>query len=133
MRLRLKEDPKEWRKAALLGAAGLMVLSTMLRWRRILPTTAWLAALAVLAVVMACAWLRPAWFRGYYRFATRLGFGLTQVLGHVVLAALFVLVVTPLGWLVRRLGKDPLQIKPQRDARTFWQPAKPSTPLERLF
>jgi hypothetical protein len=133
MRLRLKEEPKEWRKAAWLAAGGLAVLSTVLRWRRILPTRAWLAALGVLAVVMACAWLRPAWFRGYYRFSMRLGFGLTQVLGRIVLAALFVVVVTPLGWLVRLLGKDPLQIKPPRDARTFWQPAKPSTPLERLF
>jgi hypothetical protein len=133
MRLRLKEDPKEWRKAALLGAAGLVVLSTVLRWRRILPTACWLAAIAVLLFVMACAWLRPGWFRGYYRFSSRLGFGFAQLLGRIVLAILFLLVVTPLGWAMRLMGKDLLQLKPQRNARTFWHPAKKATPLDRLF
>jgi len=133
MRLRLKEEPKEWRKAAWLGAGGLTVLSTVLRWRRVLPSPAWLALLAALAIVATCAGLRPGWFRAYYRITARVGFALTQVIGHVLLATLFVLVVTPLGWMIRRLGKDPLQLKPQRDARTFWQPARPSTPLERLF
>ncbi|HWF19166.1 MAG TPA: hypothetical protein VG754_07860 [Verrucomicrobiae bacterium] len=133
MRLKLKEDPKEWRKAAWLGALGFAGMTTVLRWRHILPTRGWMAALIGLALLSVFAWLRPGWFRGYYRFTSRVGFGITQLLGRIVLAALFVLVVTPFGLVLRLLGKDLLQLKPQRDAKTFWHPAKKSSPLDRMF
>ena len=65
MKLKLKEDPKEWRKAALFGSLGLAGLSTLLRWRRILPVNGWVIALAILAFVALAACLCPRWFRGY--------------------------------------------------------------------
>ncbi len=133
MRLKLKEDPKEWRKAALLGTAGLAVLSTILRWRGMFSTTCWLLVFAALALAAVCAWLRPRSFRGYYRFGNRLTFAFVQTLGFAVLAAVFVLVLTPLGFITRLIGKDPLQLHPQRDAQTFWQSAKKNAPLDRLF
>jgi hypothetical protein len=133
MRLQFKEEPKEWRKAAWLGALGLALLSTILRWRRVLPAAVWAAVLAVLGLTALCAWLRPGWFRGYYRFSNRLAFYLTKVLGCLVLALLFLLVVTPLGVILRLMGKDLLQTKGWRTAPSAWQRAGESTPLERLF
>lgn len=133
MKLKLKENPKEWRKAVWLSGLGLALLSSALRWRRLLPVSGWTVALAVVAVVMLCAWLRPSWFRGYYRFSSRLGYLISQLLAAVVLALLFVLVVTPLGLVLRLLGKDFLHLKTRRDAPTCWHPANESTPLDRLF
>jgi hypothetical protein len=133
MRLQFKEEPKEWRKAAWLGALGLALLCTVLHWRRALPASAWASALAVLGVVALCAWLWPRWFRGYYRLAARLSFWTTRVLGCVVLAFLFLLVVTPLGLVLRWMGKDLLQIRVRRGASTAWHKAGESTPLDRLF
>jgi len=133
MRLILKEDPKEWRKATLLGALGLAVLATVLRWRHILPVAAWAMSLAVLAGVMLCGVLQPRWFRGYYRFSVRLGFYLSRWIGYTVLAVVFVLVLTPLGWALRLAGKDLLQLKLPRKAVTYWHPAGESSPLDRLF
>ena len=133
MKLKFKEDPKEWRKSALLGALALAVLGTLLRWRHILPVAGWVTALAVLAGVMLCAGLRPRWFRGYYRFSLRLGFYASRWIGCAVLAVLFLLVLTPLGWVLRLTGKDLLQLKPPRDAATYWHPTGESSPLDRLF
>ncbi len=133
MKLRLKENPKEWRKAALLSALGLAVLATVLRWRHVLPVKAWGAALAVLAGVALCAVLWPRWFWGYYRFSTRLGFYLSQGIGYAVLAVLFLLVLTPLGWALRLMGKDFLQLKQRRNSATYWHPTGESSPLDRLF
>jgi hypothetical protein len=133
MKMKLKENPKEWRKAAWFGALGMGVLSTVFRWRHVLPATGWKVVLASLAVVVVCAWRCPRWFRGYYRVSSRLAFFLTRWIGYAVLSLLFILVVTPLGWLLRLLGKDLLQIKGQREAATCWQPAKESTSLDRLF
>jgi hypothetical protein len=133
MKLNLKEDPKEWRKSALMTALGLAILSAVLRWRHILPVNTWYAVLGVLAVVAVCACLQPCWFRGHYRFSTRLGFAISQFAGRVVLLGFFLLVMTPLGWVLRLAGKDPLQLKRPSDARTYWHQAKACSPLERLF
>ena len=59
--------------------------------------------------IAAC--LRPRWFRGHCRFTLRLRFYTSQIFGKVVLAALFFLKLTPLGWALRLLGKDFIQLK----------------------
>ena len=133
MKLNFKEDPKEWRKSALLTALGLAILSSVLRWRRHLPVNFWCAVLALLAVVAICAVLQPRWFRGWYRLSLRLGFYSSQFIGRCVLALFFIFIITPLGFVLRLAGKDPLQLKRPHDATTCWHPSKESSPLERLF
>lgn len=133
MKLKLKEDPKEWRKQALLAALGLAVLCSLLRWRRVLPQNVWLAVLAVLGLVALGAWLRPRWFRGYYRFSMRVGFAISQVIGFVALVLFFIFILTPVGWVLRFVGKDPLQLKRPADTTTFWRTARDPNPLDRLF
>ena len=78
MRLHFKEEPKEWRKAALLSLIGPSVLIGILRWRHVVSWNGVAVALALAALVALCAWLRPRWFRGYYRFTTWLGFHIIQ-------------------------------------------------------
>ena len=133
MQLKLKEDPKEWRKAAWMSALGLAMLSSLLRWRRVLPVAAWGAVLGLLAVLAVAAALQPRWFRGYYRFSARLGFGLSQVAGNAVLALLFIIVVTPLGLAMRMLGKDPLRLRRPKGAESHWTEVRRKTSLDRLF
>lgn len=133
MRLKLKENPNEWRKAAWLSALGLALLASLLRWRRILPTAGWVAALGLLAAVALGALAQPRWFRAYYRFSSRLGFRLAQIIGYGALAVAFALVLTPLGLVLRLLGKDLLRLKRPRNANTYWTPSRQGTPLDRLF
>lgn len=133
MRLRFKEDPKEWRKATLLGLIGPTVIMGILRWRGVISNSILIAALAPAALVALCAWARPRWFRSYYRFMTRLGFYLTQVLGRVVLIGVFFLILTPFGWLMRLFGKDFLQLKSPRGKQTFWQTTKADGSLDNMF
>ena len=133
MRLHFKEDPKEWRKAALLGLIGPAAIFGILRWRGVVSTTCLAAVLALIALAALCAWVRPRWFRGYYRFTTRLGFYIIQVLGRVVLAALFFVILTPFEWIMRLLGKDFLQLKSPTDKQTFWQTARRDGSLDRMY
>jgi Saxitoxin biosynthesis operon protein SxtJ len=133
MRLILKEDPKAWRKQALLALLGLGVITVLLGWRHALSRQGCVGVLVVLALAAVGAVVRPRWFRGYYRFSMRLGFYFSQCVGYIVLAVLFVLVVTPLGFVLRLAGKDPLQIKRPRDAMTYWSPGKEFGPLDRMF
>jgi len=133
MRLHFKEEPKEWRKAALLSLIGPSVLIGILRWRHVVSWNGVAVALALAALVALCAWLRPRWFRGYYRFTTWLGFHIIQFIGKAVLVAIFFLFLTPLGWILRLAGKDLLQLKSKPDLKTFWQPAKPDGSLDRMY
>ncbi len=133
MKLKFKEDPKEWRKSALLTALGLAIISSLLCWRKHLPVNCWRAVLATLAVAAICAVLRPRWFRGWYRLSLRLGFYSSQFIGRGVLLVLFIFFITPLGWLLRLMGKDLLQLKRPPNAATYWQEAKECNPLDRLF
>jgi len=133
MRLHFKEDPKEWRKAVWFGMIGPTVIIGILRWRGVVSNSVLTAVLALVALIALCAWFRPRWFRGYYRFTTRLGFYTMQVLGRVVLSVFFILVLTPFGWILRLFGKDFLQLKPPQKKQTFWQKAGQDDSLDSIF
>ena len=131
--LRLKEQPVEWIKfTAVIGLVVNMIL-WLLWWKEELglavPVTA--AALAVLAVVVAC--FRPRWFRGFYRGGMTVSFQIGQVIGKVLLMVFFFLLVTPLGLLLRLLGKDLLQLRKTPGQTTYWQTAKSSREFDRMF
>jgi multisubunit Na+/H+ antiporter MnhG subunit len=133
MKLNLKDEPKEWRKSALLAALGLVILSSLLRWRHVLTDKTWLALLSLFGVMAVCALWQPRWFRGYHRFSMKLGFAVSRFLGRVLLVLFFFFILTPVGLILRLMGKDALQLKPRREAQSCWQTAKDYGPLDRLF
>jgi hypothetical protein len=133
MRLKLKEDPREWRRVTLLTALGLALVGSLLLWRRVLPVTGWWILLGFLALASGAAVLQPRWFRGFYRASSRVGFFLAQWLGWVLLLLLFVFILTPAGLVLRLLGKDLLRLKRPRNADTYWNEARQPSSLDRLF
>lgn len=133
MQLNLKDEPKEWRKSALLAALGLALITSLLRWRHVIGCRGWLIILCVLAFVAICAIAWPRWFRGYHLFSMRIGFVVSRVVGRILLMLFFLFVLTPVGWILRIMGKDLLQLKRRSDATTYWQTSKESSPLDRLF
>ncbi len=132
MKLKLSQDPKEWRKTAWMTALGLAVLSSVLRWRGVLRATPWIVLLAVLAAIAVAAAVEPRWFAGFYRFSMRLGFAISQFAGRIILSCFFIAVLTPVAIVRRMIGKDPLRLK-RRATESYWTTAAPKTPLERLF
>jgi phosphotransferase system glucose/maltose/N-acetylglucosamine-specific IIC component len=133
MRLKLKEDPKEWRKAVLFGSIGLGVLFTLLRFRHTFSNARWLAALCGLLVIDVCAIARPRWFRGFYRFSGTLGFFISRFVSYVILTIFFVFILTPLGMVLRLAGKDLLRLKPERSASSYWNPVTEKNSLDRPY
>ncbi len=116
-----------------MSALGLALLSSLLRWRRVLPAPAWGLVLCLLAALAGAAALRPRWFRGYYRFSAKLGFGLSQAVGRALLALLFFIVVTPLGLVLRMLGQDPLRLRRPASEESYWSEVRRKSSLDRLF
>lgn len=133
MKLKLQEDPKEWRKAVWLGCLGFGVMTSLLRWRHVLGPQLWVAILCVLGGVAVTASVRPRLFRGFYRFSHWLSHGITEVIGRIALAFIFIVVVTPLGLVMRMTGKDPLRLRRSGAETSYWHPSPPATPLDRTF
>lgn len=133
MKLRLQEDPREWRKFGLNSALVLALLAGLLCWRGVLPNNAALALLAGLAAVALAAIVRPRGLRGPYRLGMRASHALGRILAPLVLGLIFFLVLTPLGLLLRLLGKDLLRLRRDSTAATHWQPASGSTDLTKMF
>lgn len=81
-------------------------------------------ALAFAAVALAAPrHLRPLnalWFR--------FGLALGRVVAPVVMAALYFLVVTPTGVLMRAVGKDPLRLRFDPSAKSYWIARDPPGP-----
>jgi hypothetical protein len=133
MQLNLKDEPREWRKSAVLTLFGLALISSLMRWRHVLSTTSWLVALAALAALILAALFQPRWFRPYHLFSMRFGFVLSQQLGRVALILFFALVLLPVGLILRWTGHDPLQLRRRPGAPSYWQNAREPGPLDRLF
>ena len=127
MKLKLKENPKEWLKFTAVMGVMVGVLSFLL-YRPAFPIVLGVC----LASLIVCA-ARPRWFRGFYRAGMTVSFHIGQVMGRILLTVFFLVVVTPMGLLLRLLGKDLLQLKRPAGANTYWRPAKTANQFDRMF
>jgi hypothetical protein len=50
------------------------------------------------------------------------------VISPVVLALIFFLCITPIGWIMRVAGKDTLRLRFEPDADTYWIARQPPGP-----
>lgn len=89
--------------------------------------------LGVLAVVIWLAGvLKPQSIRPLYSLLMAVATPIGWVISNLVLALVFYLVFTPLGWLFRWIGRDPLSLK-LRDEPTFWEPMPPADEVRRYY
>ena len=132
MKLKLKENPREWSKFTTVMAFIAVVLIAVLWRREVLGRELFWGLAGLLAGVTLLAWLRPGPFRGFYRVGMRFSFHVGQVMGAVMLTVFFLVVMTPLGLLLRLCGKDLLGLK-RRDAGSYWRESRTSDDFDRQF
>ena len=132
MKLKLKEEPSEWLKFTSVMAVVAGVATFLLHRRKVvgIETLAGIA-IAIVLVMVVCA-IKPRWFRGFYRVGMTASFRVGQALGWVWLTIFFLLVLTPLGLLLRAFGKDLLAMK-RRKTDTYWHAARPPGGFDRQF
>lgn len=116
------------------GVMALLVsLTGYLLFRRgVLDRAVFLALTGVAAAAVVAGLFRPRWFRSFYRGGMTASWHVGQVMGRVVLAAFFFVIVTPMGLLLRLAGKDLLELrKPRGD--TCWKPCRAPSRFDRQF
>lgn len=87
--------------------------------------TWWLGGSALFALVaLAC----PGVLGPLNRLWMKFGLLLAAVISPIVLGLVFYLCITPIGFLMRLFGKDPLRLRLDRKADTYWIPREPPGP-----
>jgi hypothetical protein len=85
---------------------------------------------AVLSLVFALARpLRMSIYRMWMYAVFPIGWTVT----HAIMALLFFIVITPVGALLRVLGRDALTRRLDRNERSYWVERAPSSSIERYF
>jgi predicted membrane metal-binding protein len=106
--------------AALFALIGLW---PRLHHRPIRPM--WLIATGA---VLAIALVKPSWLAPLNRFWTSLGGLLNRIASPLLSALVFYVAVTPIAWVQRRRGKDPLRLRIDPQAESYWLVREPPGP-----
>jgi hypothetical protein len=85
-------------------------------------------AVAVAAVFALIAISKPSLLAGLNRQWLRLGLLLGKIVSPIALGILFYGVVAPIGLVMRLTGKDPLRLKLDSGASSYWIPREPPGP-----
>jgi hypothetical protein len=107
-----------------LGAFFLLVALSPLRRHH--PLRVW--ALVVSGAFLLLAVIRPSLLKQLNRLWTQLGVLLGRVVTPIVTAILFFVIFTPVGYLFRLRGKDPLRLKTDPGAGSYWIERQPPGP-----
>lgn len=85
-------------------------------------------SLGIALFFAAVAWIRPSLLGGANRLWIKLGVLLGKVVSPIALGILFYGVLAPIGAVMRLAGKDPLQLRRDPGAASYWIPRKPPGP-----
>lgn len=89
------------------------------------------AVLAGLSAFFSLVWPRAN--RPIYVGLALVSYPIGLVLSWVILGLLFYGMITPVGLLFRLIGRDPMNRRFDRAAKTYWQDARPTRPAESYF
>lgn len=124
-------SPRELRQFA-ASALVFAAVAGGLAWRhgaREAATAAW----ALGSAVALAGWSRPPVLRPLWLVALALAFPVGWVVSHLVLGGIYFLVLTPVGWILRVAGHDPLDRRRDPTRPTYWNPRGPPRPREDYF
>lgn len=85
-------------------------------------------ALAIAGAFLVAGLALPRILRPLNSAWLRFGLVLHRIISPLILAMLFYLTVLPTGLVMRALGKDPLRLRFDRNARSYWIERSPPGP-----
>lgn len=90
------------------------------------PVRIW--AVSIAATFLAVALIYPAALASLNRLWFRFGMLLNRITTPLIMGLLFYVTVTPTALIMRALGKDPLRLKLDPSAKTYWIAREPPGP-----
>jgi len=108
---------KTEREFALLFAVVAALIAFWPLWPIHAPKPAWLV---VALLFLVSGLLRPRLLTPVHRLWMKFGAALGWVNSRIILGVVFFVLVTPIGLVMRLLGKDPLRMRSGRTASSYW-------------
>ncbi len=105
------------------------LIAAWLYWRKHVPIYSVMAAAGAIFFLTA-AFLAPQILRPINLIWLKFGLLLHKIVNPIVMGLLFFLVFTPMGFIMRRSGKDLLSLKRDSAAASYWSPRETSTEIE---
>ncbi|HUT24595.1 MAG TPA: SxtJ family membrane protein [Sumerlaeia bacterium] len=120
VKINWKPDRKELRKFGVVMMAAFPVIGALLAWRAFHSAAPFWVCLGIGLVFLLSSFLSPPLGRVLYRGWMALAFALGAVVSPVVLGAVYFLILTPIGLILRLCGRDPLQLR-KGSRPSFWR------------
>ena len=121
---RTAEQPKASERSFGLVFSAVFALTAFLPLWDGHPVRWWAAGVA--AVLLGLALLAPRTLVLPNRLWTNFGELLHRIVSPVVMSLLFIVAVVPTAIMLRLMGRDPLRLKFDRKAMTYWQKRAPA-------
>ena len=127
-----KPSDKDLRVFGLAFLVASILLGAILAWRIGLGTASYVLW-AVGPVIALVGLAVPRWLKPLYLALTLLAYPIGMVIGTLLLALTYYVVVTAVGLGFRLFGKDPMHRRFDRQASTYWIARRPRTDVSRYF
>lgn len=124
---------RQLRQFALLVVPLAVLIVIILLWWRAVSWT-WIGGIAIATAGFAVAGsCRPAWARPVYLAWMTAAYPIGWIVGHLVMAAVFYLILTPIGLTMRIIGRDPLARQFDPNRTSYWEPRETEVEKKRYF
>lgn len=125
-----KKELRTFGIAALAAAALLSLLLYLLKH----PAIHWIVIINSLGIIVfLCSLVSARVTRIIYLGMTLLTYPIGFAISFLILAAFYFLIITPVGFVFRLTGKDPLLRNFDHSAKSYWLKRQPPDKLERYY
>ena len=121
---------RELKQFAALWCGFFALIAAYFVWQRSLGVAAFLAVLILFGLV---SYFRPNAIRLIYLLWMALALPIGWTISHLVLLMLYYLVLTPVGFVLRLVGYDPLDRSFDKAAKSYWVPHSQTTEMSQYF
>ena len=122
---------RELRHFALLCVGVFGAIAAYCFW--FTASSVWAAVFGALAVLGLIGCVRPGFLRPMYVVWMALALPIGWTISHLLLLVVYYLVLTPIGFVMRLFGYDPLARHFDRSAKSYWTPHDPGADPARYF
>lgn len=125
-----KKDLRLFGRAALIASILITILLFLIKGLAL----KWCAVIVGVGVAICfCSIISIRLTRWIYLGLTWLTFPIGLIISFILLAIIYYCLLTPLGLIFRLIGRDSLQRKFDKSAKSYWIPHRPCDNTERYF
>ena len=120
----------ELRNFGFVMAAAFLIISSIAFWK---DNPIGIVFLSISVVFAITGLIYPSMLRPLEKAWMKLAYYLSIVMTTVILSLVYYLILTPIGLVMRMLGKDLLKKKLDRSQSSYWEPVHEDGPGSRPF